>query len=49
MFYCRITVVKSRTGYRMTKTCKMSCFVPCPLTAKRSEDFLSVNRCEKNF
>ena len=31
-------------------TCKMSCcFVPCPLTTKQGEDFLSLDNGEKNF
>ena len=50
MFYCRITVVKSHTGYHMTMTCKMSyCFVPCPLTTKQFEHFLTLNTRKKNF
>ena len=50
MFCCRITVVKSHTEYRMTKTCKMSCcFVSYPLITKRFEDFLSMNTREKTF
>ena len=50
MFYCRITVMKSRTGYHMTMTCKLSgCFVLYPLTTKQCEDFLSLNTREKTL
>ena len=34
---------------QLTKTCKMSCFVPFPLTTKQFEDFFSLKSREKNF
>lgn len=34
---------------QLTKMCKMSCFVPFPLTTKQFEDFFSLKSREKNF
>ena len=34
---------------QLAKKCKMSCFVPFPLTTKQFEDLFSLKSREKNF